>query len=238
MNRKTTLSLAASLLLLAGSVTPAMARDDQPTSQQQSRPATSQRGGLVGNLPGASDQQATAPTVAPSLPIEEAPAPAAIAPSQQATVPSSQVAPSLPALEPELPAAAPRSQLPALGEAPSNQLPAFGELPASALPALGEEAALPPAQAAPSEVSQVASSEAQPEKKPGFFKRMWAKVKTFYANVKTRIGEKVASFRAKRAERAAERAQAAGNAQHEYTPVFDADIHGGGGDGAGAGASD
>lgn len=179
MTRKITLSMAASLLLLTSAPAFAQEQGTVPTRQNQ---------GLVGAIGGGSEQQApsVAPTVDP-LPIvtNQAPATSPAAPA------SNQAAPILDAadLKP-LPAIAPTNQLPALGDVgpASNQLPALGEEASIKHPeaVLSESpAALPPAQAFPQQ-------EAAAEKKPGFFKRMWTKIKSVFTKKKTQPTEEIA----------------------------------------------
>ncbi|MCW8137977.1 MAG: hypothetical protein KIT58_03640 [Planctomycetota bacterium] len=180
MTRKITLSMAASLLLLTSAPAFAQEQGTVPTRQNQ---------GLVGAIGGGSEQQA--PSVAPT--VDPLPIVTDQAPSTNQAPASNQAAPA-PILDAAdlkpLPAIAPTNQLPALGDVgpASNQLPALGQEASIKHPeaVLSESpAALPPAQAFPQQ-------EAAAEKKPGFFKRMWTKIKSVFTKKKTQPTEEIA----------------------------------------------
>jgi hypothetical protein len=213
MNRSTTVSVMTAFLLLASG--PAMADD----RLQSGRGAQQRGGGLIGSIEQASGGGETSP----SLPIE---APA------QTTTQAPAVAPALPS--PSIDDQAPPLDIEAPEEAPS--LGPIGDAP------LGDVSASPE-QALPATVAaqQGPLAQAEGEKKPGFFKRTWTKVKSFFGNMKDKVKGAVANMKAKREERraakAAEkaaRAQAASSGQQvSVTPVTD--LYLGGGDGASGG---
>lgn len=216
MNRSTTVSVMTAFLLLASG--PAMA-DDQLQTRARGQQQT--RGGLVGALPlGAADQASPASPSA-TLPIEAPILDAATKSQLTATAPSNQAAalPSLDDQAPPLDIEAPEeASLGPIGDAPLGDI-----APAQALPSTAVAA------------QQGPLAQAEPAKKPGFFKRTWTKIKTFFGNMKDKVVSAVAKAKAKRAERRAakeaERAQAASNGQQvDVTPVYDLNL--GGGDGA------
>ena len=173
---------------------PVMADD-----QLQTRAQRGQRGGLVGSLPG---NQAP-----PSLPIEAPPSTvpdiATQAPAVAPSTPSNQ----LPALEDDLGI----PQLSVEDDAPLGDvtLPATQQLPAT----LGDA---PAAQQGPTAQA--------PAKKPGFFKRNWTKVKTFFGNLKDKVA---GAFKRNKDKKTDQTAQVSQNSDLQLA---------GGGDGAGAGA--
>jgi hypothetical protein len=208
-NRKhATLSLAAAMLIFSSGTV--FAQDDRQQARSQ------RAGGLVGALPGSEERPLEAATL-PALPAE---LPARAQQASQTLPPEAAVLPSLP---PELP---PPLALPALGEpSQSDQLAPIVDdadqfAPIVDLPAPGAE-------------QHVTISQEPAEKKPGFFKRMWTKVKTFVSGVSNKVKTMIANNRAKRAERKAAKALEASSQNAQSPQVFDADIYQGGGDGAG-----
>lgn len=207
-----TLSLAAAMLIFSSGTV--FAQDDR----QQAR---GQRAGLVGALPGDQERPLEAATL-PALPAE-LPARAQASQANQALPPEAAVLPALPA---ELP---PPLALPALGEpSQSDQFaPIVDEsdqfAPIVDLPAPGAE-------------QHVTITQEPTEKKPGFFKRMWTKVKGFVSGVSNKVKTMIANNRAKRAERKAAKALEASSQNAQSPQVFDADIYQGGGEGGGSAA--
>lgn len=146
--------------------------------------------------------------VSPATPID-APLPEIVAPVEPAPVApaqrgqqGNQVAPALPpALEPEIldpaPAVSPsRGQVaPSRGQLPGD-LGAPIDAPLADAPlapgqaVLGDTQPLEPTVAPEQSTQQAVQQEPAKEKKPGFFKRMWTKVKTFFGNVKNKISRK------------------------------------------------
>lgn len=176
-SKKIVLSFATALLLSS----PGLADD-----RLQARDQGPTRGGLVNNLPGATE---------PSSQASQAPAPATRIEEEL---------PLPPEVEPELPIEAP------VAVAPSQQLPgALGEAPS--LPIAAPEQGFPVTEVGP----QQGPSQSE---RPGFFKRMWAKVKTFASKVRDKLR------RAPRAEVSA--------------PAIDYQSGGGGDGGSSGGASD
>lgn len=208
---RTTFSLSLAAAMLVFSTGTAFAQDDR----QQAR---AQRG-IAGALPNGNQGRA----VEPALPLE----PPITLPDTLPVAATGQVAPDRtqsPSLPPDLGALPPdvieMPSMPELGEpSQSNQLPS--------LPALGE----------PSQTDQFVTITQEPgaEKKPGFFKRMWTKVKGFVSGVKNKVTTAIAKNRAKRAER---KALEASSQNSQSAQVFDADIYQGGGDGGSSGAAE
>lgn len=194
MNRTTTVSVMTALLLLASG--PVLADDQLQTRGQRGQRA----GGLVGALPGGPGNQAP-----PSLPIEAPPATVPIAATQAPAVSPSAPSNQLPALEDDLGI----PQLSVDGDAPlvDVTLPATQQLPG----ALGDA---PAAQQGP-------IAQQEPAKKPGFFKRNWTKVKTFFGNLKDKVAGAFKRNKDKKTDQAASASQDS-----------DLQLAGGGGDGA------
>jgi hypothetical protein len=184
MNRKTTtLSLAAALLLMS----PAFADDGQGRQQQQQQ---APQGGLVGGLAPLNDAPIRRAAQAPvtQAPSSQAQATAPVtAPVNQA--PAAQALPGLdqpmPDLDAATPIATPQGLPQSLGDQAdlSPQLPALGDQTIAPTPI--NVIAPTPIQGMPGAQDQ-ADAQSQP-KKPGFFKRMWTKVKTFFTNVKEKL---------------------------------------------------
>lgn len=212
MNRKhATLSLATAMLLLSSGTV--FAQDDR----QQAR---GQRGGLAGAVPGGNQGRAVeAPLPLESLPLPEVLPEATILPAELPT----QASPT-------------RSQAPTVAPA----LPPLDDSSMPSLPALGEPGQsddfAPIVDQQPSQTDQSVTISQEPaEKKPGFFKRMWTKVKGFVSGVSTKVKTMIANNRAKRAERKAAKALETQSSQH--APVLDYQS-GGGGDGASGSAAE
>jgi hypothetical protein len=204
MTRKhATLSLAAAMLIFSSGTV--FAQDDR----QQAR---GQRGGLAGAVPGGNSQRALDPVLPaePSIPLPETLP--VVAPSQQAA-PDRTASPSLP---PELPV----TDLPSLDDSSMPELPALGD--DQFAPIVDE----------PRQTDQhVTISQEPSEKKPGFFKRMWTKVKGFVSGVSNKVKTMIANNRAKRAEKKALEANS------QSAQVLDANIYQGGGDGGASGSA-
>lgn len=211
-NRKhATLSLAAAMLIFSSGTV--FAQDDRQQARGQ------RAGGLVGALPGSEERPLEAATL-PALPAE---LPARAQQASQTLPPEAAVLPSLP---PELPPPSSAEADPFTGW---NDIP-LGEpsqsdqmAPIVDLPALGDE-------------QHVTISQEPAEKKPGFFKRMWTKVKTFVSGVSNKVKTMIANNRAKRAERKAAKALEASSQNAQSPQVFDANIYQGGGEGGGSAA--
>lgn len=188
--------IGASALLIFTS--PSFA-DDTKTQAQRRGGVSGQIDQKLGDGRGQVSPATPTPIDAPiEAPIEAPAEPAPVAPAQRAQQ-GNQVAPSTPS---ETPILEPSDSL---GEEPevidAEVAPAAPIQRQQGAPQLelGADAPLPPGQAVLGETQTLEPSapaqqgvqqEAAKEKKPGFFKRMWTKVKTFFGNVKNKITKK------------------------------------------------
>lgn len=170
--------------------TPMALADDGARSQRGQAGQTQAQGGLTGVI----QETLPAPVVAPVTPVEALPV-ESLPPTEAPVVESPIIAPT-PIQKQQANERA--NTLPALGE---DQLPPMqvdlgqteplvsgnqtgelggGEVPIIELPAQGGV------------TEQQTTTRAEPAKKPGFFKRMWTKVKGFFSNIKSKLTRKKA----------------------------------------------